>query len=404
MKLLKSVPFQIVVAVALGVLAGLVFDAGALKKMSDVGKMIIHWVKIVAGPFLFFTIVHSVVDVTLRWRHGVKLLGIALTNMAIAITIGIVLARSFLFDIDRSSLPSGLDQNATNLPTLSFDSWLKTLMPKSLFEPFVANEVLLIALLALTIGLALRRVVETQPGLTTARVSDVLEKIRAVPALILTWLIHIIPVAVFAVIAGSVSEYGLGLFASLAKYVGTVWLGFVLQVVIVYGFWVFVVARIRPTTFVREAREPVLYALGVNSSLATLPLTMKTLDRLGISRRSSSLGAGVATNVNNDGIILYEALAVFFVAHLHGVDMDVSLMMSTIAACIVAALGITGIPEAGFISLSVVITTMGLPTEALPILLAVDWLIARGRSAVNVLSDMTLSIALDAVDPDDEKA
>ncbi|MES2963495.1 MAG: cation:dicarboxylase symporter family transporter, partial [Bdellovibrionota bacterium] len=77
-------------------------------------------------------------------------------------------------------------------------------------------------------------------------------------------------------------------------------------------------------------------------------------------------------------------------------------MLSTIAACIVAALGITGIPEAGFISLSVVIATMGLPAELLPLLLAVDWIIARGRSAVNVLSDMTLSIALDAVEPDRE--
>lgn len=402
MKLLKSVPFQIVVAVFLGIAAGLIFDLGALKPMSEIGKMIIHWVKIVAGPFLFFTIIHSVVDVKLRWRHGLKLVGIALVNMSIAITIGIVLAQTLLFDIDRSTLPAGLKGLTTQLPSLSFESWLKTLMPKSVFEPFVNNEVLLIALLALVIGIAIRRVVEERPELKVSRLTDGLERIRAIPATILTWLIHIIPFAVFTVIAGSVSEYGLSIFASLGKYVATVWLGFFLQVFLVYGFWIFVVSKIKARAFVREAREPVLYSLGVNSSLATLPLTMRALDRLGVSRRSSSLGAGVATNINNDGIILYEALAVFFVAHLHGVEMDIGVMLSTVAACIVAALGITGIPEAGFISLSVVIATMGLPAESLPLLLAVDWLIARGRSAVNVLSDMTLSIALDAVDPEEK--
>jgi DAACS family dicarboxylate/amino acid:cation (Na+ or H+) symporter len=86
------------------------------------------------------------------------------------------------------------------------------------------------------------------------------------------------------------------------------------------------------------------------------------------------------TNLNNDGIVLYEALAVFFVAQLAGIPLTETQMISAAFACIVAAMGITGIPEAGFISLSVVVATMGLPLEALPLLLAVDRIIARGRS------------------------
>ncbi|MES2965173.1 MAG: cation:dicarboxylase symporter family transporter, partial [Bdellovibrionota bacterium] len=328
MKLLKSVPFQIAIAVALGILAGFAFDSGSLKPLSEIGKMIIHWVKIVAGPFLFLTIVHSVIEVRIRWRHGLKLLSIAVVNMFIAIAIGITLAKTFLFDIDRSALPSNFTAQPTSLPTLSFGSWIKTLMPKSLFEPFIANEILLIALLALVVGLAIRRVYIEQGDSKVSKVVEGIDRLRAIVATILTWLIHIIPFAVFAVIAGSVSEYGLDVFASLTKYVATVWLGFLLQATLVYGFWVFIVAKIKPKIFAREAKEPVLYALGVNSSLATLPLTMRALDRLGISRRSSSLGAGVATNINNDGIILYEALAVFFVAHLHGIDMDLGLMLT----------------------------------------------------------------------------
>lgn len=398
MRHLKSIPARILIAVFAGIMLGHFFPGGDLKQLSEVGKLVIHWVKIVAGPFLFFTILHSIIEVQIRWRHGAKLLSIAIGNTLVAIAIGVFLAHEVLFSIDRTTLPGGFQTKPATLPTLEFSAWIKTMMPKSVFEPFVANEILLIATLALLIGLATRKSLALV-DVNRDQVLRAVEFLRNIAAVLLGWLIAIIPVAVFFVIAGSVSEYGLNVFSSLAKYVGTVWLGFFLQVGLVYGFWIFIVAKISPKKFWSSAREPVLYALGVNSSLATLPLTLRALDKLGISQRSSSLGAGVATNINNDGIILYEAMAVFFIAHLYGVDMDYGTMLMAAGACIVAALGITGIPEAGFVSLSVVVATMGLPAEILPVLLAVDWIIARGRSAVNVLSDMTLSIALDSVEP-----
>ena len=402
MKIFKSVPGQILVAVVLGIILGQLFNQGDLKKLSDAGKVIIHWVKIVAGPFLFLTIVQSIVEVQIKWRHGLKLLAIAMTNMCCAIAIGVTLAHLFLFSIDRGSLPAAFSNLSTTLPQLTYSEWIKTLMPKSIFEPFVANDVLFIALLGLLIGLALRKLLSEQEAISPLqrKVISALELARSTVGVLLIWLIHIIPIAVFAVIAGSVNEYGIGIFASLGRYVLTVWAGFLIQAFVVYGFWIFYVAKIKPKAFVQAAREPVLYSLGVNSSLATLPLTLKALAKLKVSKRSASLGAGVATNINNDGIILYEAMAIFFIAHLHGVEMSTAMMVSAILSCIVATLGITGIPEAGFISLSVVVTAMGLPIETLPVLLSVDWVIARGRSAVNVLSDMTLSIALDAVEPE----
>jgi Na+/H+-dicarboxylate symporter len=403
MKFFKSVPGLILLAVILGVFVGQLFDQGELKKISDAGKLIIHWVKIVAGPFLFFTIIHSVVEVQIKWRHGLKLLAIALFNMGCAIAIGISLAHLFLFSIDRNSLPAAFSQLNNSLPQLTYSEWIKSIMPKSMVEPLVNNDVLFIAVLALLTGLALRKLLtQIEFAASQPRVLKALELLRMVPGTILTWLIRIIPLAVFAVIAGSVNEYGIGIFSSLGRYVLTVWLGFIIQVVVVYAFWIFIVAKLKPRRFFSAAKEPILYSLGVNSSLATLPLTLKSLTQLGVSKRSASLGAGVATNINNDGIILYEAMAIFFIAHLHGVDMTTAMMVSAVLSCIVATLGISGIPEAGFISLSVVVTSMGLPIETLPILLAVDWVVARGRSAVNVLSDMTLSIALDAVEPKEQ--
>jgi Na+/H+-dicarboxylate symporter len=323
---------------------------------------------------------------------------IALLNTAIAIAIGMSLAAFFLGDIQIATLAKASALAQIPEATLSLAGWLKTLMPNSLFTPFVQNDILLIALLALTTGLALRKVYAKEGPAHWRALAETCERWRALPGQILHWLIAIIPLAVLCVVAGSVSEHGVGVFLSLIKYVVVVILGFFLQVTLVYGTWLFGIARLSPRTFWRQAREPVLYSFGVNSSLATLPLTLKALKNLGVSSRASSLGAGVATNLNNDGIVLYEAMAVFFVAQLSGIEFTTAQMFAAALACIVASMGITGIPEAGFISLSVVVSTLGLPAEALPLLLAVDWILARLRSVVNVLSDMTLSVALDATE------
>jgi Na+/H+-dicarboxylate symporter len=115
---------------------------------------------------------------------------------------------------------------------------------------------------------------------------------------------------------------------------------------------------------------------------------------LGVPRSASALGACVGTNFNNDGIILYEGMAVLFVAQASGLDLSLGQQVHVAVMCMIAAMGVAGVPEAGFISLALVLNTVGLPLEILPLLLTVDWIIARGRSGVNVLSDMLLSILI----------
>ena len=134
-----------------------------------------------------------------------------------------------------------------------------------------------------------------------------------------------------------------------------------LHIAITYQLWLAIGARLSLRRFWREAKEPVIYAAGANSSLATLPLTLRALDRLGVSRSSSTLGAMVGTNLNNDGIILYEGMAVLLVAQAHGLHLGLGQQLIAAGACLVAAMGVAGIPEAGFISLALVLNTVGLP-------------------------------------------
>ena len=367
-RLKSSLTLQILLAVTLGVTLGLLFPNGQLKELSDLGKIIIHWIKLMAGPFLFLTIVASLLEVRMEWAHGIKVIFIALFNTSIAIVIGMGLAHFFLAGLDFSAI-SRSDTLSPPPMNLSFSSWIKTLMPSSVWAPFVQNEILLIALMALTLGITLHRHYSSVQPEKLIILGQRLEEWKSVVGLFLKGLIRLIPLAVLVVVAGSVSEYGLEMFKTLFQYVLIVFLGFILQVSIVYGTWIFTIARIHPRDFFRRAKEPLLYAFGVNSRLATLPLTLKALKDLGVSSRSAMMGAGVATNLNNDGIVLYEAMAVFFVMQVHQIPMTEMTMLTVALSCIVASMGITGIPEAGFISLSVVIASMGLPAECLPLLL-----------------------------------
>ena len=248
-------------------------------------------------------------------------------------------------------------------------------------------------MLSLAFGLALRKL--KNMGEDVASVEKAVATLRRAMEVLLSWIIQAVPLAVFGVVASSIGKYGLDPLKGLAAYVGVGLLGLILHPLIVYQSWLVAYVRMPLSRFWREAREPVVYAAGANSSLATLPVTLKALDGLGVSKSSSTLGACVGTNLNNDGIILYEAMAVLFVAQAHGLHLTMGQQLSAAFSCLVAAMGIAGIPEAGFISLSLVLATVGLPVELLPLLLTVDWILARARSVVNVLGDMMISILID---------
>ncbi len=396
-KLRSSIALQIVVGAILGIILGSFFRGGELQFCIQIAKMAIHWVKIIAGPFLLISIFLSLLHVHTPASVGAKLVAVAVFNTAIAIIIGVsltlLLVQNTTFNLQVPPATA-----ATSAPTMTLGSWIETFMPTSFFAPIVKNEILLLALIALLLSLATRRAFHDDPQTLNAITAGG-EKLKKVMEQLLHWILAIMPIAVFFILAGSVSVYGFSLFSDLSKYVLLIILALALQCALVYGGWILGFARMKFSTVWSEVKTPFLYSIGVNSSLATLPLTLKALKNLGVSDRSASLGAGVATNLNNDGIVLYEASAVFFVAYLTHTDWSLAQMTIAALTCIVASMGITGIPEAGFISLTVVVSAMGLPTEMLPLLLSVDWILGRLRSGVNVLSDMTLSIALDKLAP-----
>lgn len=366
--------------------------------LGELGSLVIQLIKAAATPLLFLAIVNAILKTEIRGREATRLLFWASLNASIALVIGLTISNVFEPGRSLSGLVSQTPTAAayTNKKVQLLEM-LRSFVPTNLVTPFAENIVLTVVLLAVLLGFGLRRVKHEQEaaGLRSARaVEDAAETLLRVMEIVLGWVIRLVPFAVFGVVAKAVGEHGYAPLRGLGVYLLVGVLGLSLHVVLTYQLWLVLLVKLPLRRFWREAKEPVSYAAGANSSLATLPVTLRALDRLGVPRSASALGACVGTNFNNDGIILYEGIAVLFVAQASGFDLSLAQQIVAAAACMVAAVGVAGVPEAGFISLAVVLNTVGLPLELLPLLLTVDWIIARLRSVVNVLSDMLLSLLI----------
>jgi Na+/H+-dicarboxylate symporter len=390
---------QICAGMALGLLLGPPLGSQA-SGLGEIGRLVIQLIKAAATPLLFLSIIHAILKTEIRGRAALRLLFWATLNASIALAIGIGISNLFqpghslgaIAPASPAALAAYANRNVTFLGSLS------GFFPSNLVTPFIENQVLTIVLIAVLLGLGLRRArrEQTAAGLLSFRaIEDGVETMLRAMEVVLGWVIRLIPFAVFGVVAKSVGERGYAPLKGLAVYVAVGLGGLLVHILVTYHAWLLLFARMSWRTFWREAKEPVIYAAGANSSLATLPVTLRALDRLKVSRSSSTLGACVGTNLNNDGIILYEGMAALFVAQASGIDLSLGQQLLVAVLCMVAAMGVAGIPEAGFISLALVLNTVSLPLEILPLLLTVDWIIARGRSVTKVLSDLVLSILID---------
>jgi Na+/H+-dicarboxylate symporter len=198
------------------------------------------------------------------------------------------------------------------------------------------------------------------------------------------------------VIAKMVGVSGFGFFSTLGFFVGCIALGIFVHSFVYYSIVLLFVARVSPIQFFKWGGEALFTAFGTGSSLATLPVTLQTLQsKMKISPQSSRLAACVGTNLNHNGILLYEAVAALFVAQVYGISLNGFQKVSILFSSAFAAVGIAGVPEAGLITLSLVLSSAGLPLTLVPVLLTVDWLIGRLRATSNVASDMVVATLLD---------
>lgn len=395
---------QIVIALVLAVGLGNLLGAGQvgaekaelINHLAIPCDLVLKALRALATPLIFLAVLHSFLTATIPGRSGRRLAFLLLTNTLVAILVGLLVA-----NVLRPGTWSRLGAlSATSEVTKTLDPWglLQDTIPASILQPLVDNNVIQLIVLALSFGIVLRglKTQQVEQGKTDyVAIEQVITVLFEAVIRILHWVIALVPLAVFGIVAKTVALQGFAPFKALGAFIVAVLVALLLQtcyylIRVHFGSWV------SPKRFLMGGSDALITAFSTASSTATMPITFEGLiGKIGLRESSASLGALVGSNFNNDGTALYEAMSALFIAQVLGLNLSISQQLIVILTSIVASVGAAGIPEAGLVTMTLVFSAVGLPTQYIALLITVDWFLDRCRTAINVLGDMTVSALLD---------
>ncbi|OYT20932.1 MAG: dicarboxylate/amino acid:cation symporter, partial [Nitrospira sp. UW-LDO-01] len=389
---------QVLIAVICGSTLGVLFGQEPYlnglrnEQLGQLGLWVVWMLKTLAIPLIFFAIMDALLRTSIPMRQGTKLLVICLVNVSVAMAIGLAIMNlwqpglAWLGHVDELlHLVPGTTLSSSALANVQAGShspieYLASYIPRTLTNPFSSNNIIGVVLLALLLGSVLRYLYgksDQTSGLVVI-VARGIERVYRWLVLILEWIIVAVPLAVFGVVAQVVGKSGVGVFSVLWIFLVAMLAGLTVHSLLYYPLVAWLVGKKSPKTYVGQGADAIMTAVSCNSSLATVPVTLRCLERMHVSAQSARLAACVGTNLNNDGITLYEAMAALFLAQALGYDLPLAKQVLIVFASIIAGAGVAGIPEAGLIVLPLVLAAAGLPDQvilaAIPLIMTVDWI------------------------------
>ncbi|MDG3006790.1 dicarboxylate/amino acid:cation symporter [Paludisphaera mucosa] len=388
----------VILAVALAIPIGLGWGEGA-KALEIVPNLIMRALTALAAPLVVLAILHAIVSNDIRGKQGGMMMFLYLINTLVAMLIGLGLS-----NLIKPGLGAALgDPGATQTVAKKTVTELITeLIPRSIGEAFATNNIaqLVVLTLALGIGLVKIRDAHRLAGKESFQtVIDLLSIGFELLMKVLLWVVALVPLAVLGIVASRVGQKeGMQVFASLIWLILVVVLGLACQVSW-YLLQMAVFARMSPVRFLGGAADVMANTFSTASTAATIPITLKSLGRMGVTRQSSQLCACIGTNFNNDGTALYQATAALFMAQALGYTLSLSDQIVVVLTTLVASIGAGGIPSGSFVTMPLIFAAVRLPADKIPILLTIDWFLDRCRTTSNVLGDMTVAVLLDKLVP-----
>lgn len=352
-----------------------------------VGKMFIASLKLLVVPLVLVSLVCGAASLSggaQLGRMGGKTIALYLLTTAVAIT----LAMSAAYIIEPGA---GADLTATSNYAVKdsqpFMQVLANIFPTNPIAAMADGNMLQIIVFALLLGITLN-----YAGDSGQRIKSTFEDWNEVVMKLITLLMKLAPYGVFALLFNVFASKGLGTIVELATYFVTVVLVLVVQALIIYPGILMVFSQLSPRIFLAKMRNVQLFAFSTASSSATLPVTMRTVEkRLGVNNKIASFTTPLGATLNMDGTAIMQGVATVFIAQAYGADFGLTAALTVVAMATIATIGTAGVPGVGLITLSMVLTQVNLNPEGIALIIGVDRLLDMMRTAVNVTGDAAVS-------------
>lgn len=352
-----------------------------------VGQIFLRLLQMLVVPVVFLSLVCGTAglgDLRRLGRVGGKTLFLYLVTTLIAVALGCLFAG--LIEPGAGFVLSKTEALVTT-ETPSLRDTLVSIFPRNPIESFAKGDMLPIIVFAIFLGVA--TTLSGKAGESTLKGFNALNEVMMK---LVDLVISLSPVGVFCLVAKVFSEQGLDVMLPLGKYFCTVLLVLLIQLAMVYSFLLKVIGRLSPIKFFKKFNEVMIFAFSTASSNATIPVTLDVIEkRLGVKNSVASFTIPLGATVNMDGTAIMQGVATLFVAQAYGIHFGLKEYVMVILTATLASIGTAGVPGVGLVMLAMVFQQVGLPLEAIGIIMAVDRPLDMARTVVNVTGDGVVS-------------
>ncbi len=348
-----------------------------------VGKIFLRLLMMLIVPLVFASLVAgaaSVGDVRKLGRIGIKTLALYLVTTAVAIVIGLACGNLFNAGVGMN-IPGDLQASAREAKPLV--DVILDIFPTNPVASMVNANMLQIIVFALFFGVAC-----ILAGERGKKISDFFGNVAEVMYSVTHMVMSFAPYGVFSLIAITAARFGVAILAPFAKVIAAVYIGCIIHAVLVYSGMIAVFCKRSPMWYFKGVQEAAITAFVTRSSSGTLPVTLANVrDNLGVSEGVSSFVLPLGATINMDGTALYQGVCALFVAQAFNIPLTLDMQIGIVVTATLASIGTAGVPGAGLIMLTMVLTSVGLPIEGIALVAGIDVILDAARTCLNVTGD-----------------
>nr|WP_288555294.1 dicarboxylate/amino acid:cation symporter [uncultured Mediterraneibacter sp.] len=352
-----------------------------------IGQGFIRLMKMLVVPLVFCSIVcgsMSIGDTKKLGAVGVRTLIFYLTTTALAVTVALSVGNLLNpgIGLDMSKIKSSADAVET-MESTSLISTILNIIPDNPINSLASGNMLQIIVFALIVGLILAKI-----GDRAETVANFISQFNDIMMEMTMMVMAIAPVGVFCLVARTFANIGFSALVPLAKYMIAVLLALALQCLGVYQILLKIFTGLNPIRFLKKFFPVMAFAFSTATSNATIPLSIDTLDKkVGVSKKISSFTIPLGATINMDGTSIMQGVAVVFAAQAFGIHLDMMDYITVIGTATLASIGTAGVPSVGLVTLTMVFNSVGLPVEAIGLIMGIDRILDMVRTAVNITGD-----------------